>query len=1294
MINNIIEVDENGVPVSPQILLAKRNGEKIGTIINVANVKMANHMNSADEITFDVYKYMDGIKCEFWDDIRDFRLICLPYYDKWYELSVSVSESDEVYKSITGTALYEAELSQLTLNEVEINSEDDIDRDDYVTTYFYDPKNTSGSMLHRILKDKAMHYSIYHVDSTLYKVQRVFSFDNETIKDALDDIASEIECLFVFGEHDYNDGRIHRTISAYDLKDTCLDCGYRGVENGVCPKCGSKNYIEGYGIDSGVFISRENLSDDISYESNSSDVKNCFRLSAGDDDMTAAVININPSGSQYIWYFSDDMYDDMSDELSTAIKTHLSKIEEYNNSHEFYIYNSENNSNENNIVEKYNKLIEKYSNYAIDESLQKLVNPVTGYANLTTYFYEALDFQDYLQTSMLPSANPSDDTSAEEQASNLTKDKLSPIGVQNLSKTSSYTAKSKVLNRAKLFIDTSRYKVTIIDDSSDFADGVWTGRFKVESLSDEDDLVTTSTVTIVFNESYETYLLQCVETAMAKNDSDPVGAVNLFKLSSDNFAEQLKRYSVDGLSNLSEICDSCLTILQSEGVGDPDDVCYSTIYYPYYEKNLLIADELQVREKEIEVFTNDDSTGIVDIIKNERKKSSNELDLFSNLSDELLAEFSSFRRDQAYSNSNYISDGLTNLELINNAREFLNTAKKDLIESATMQHTISASLYNLMLLMQDTATDDSKNILGTMDSKTIVTQMDEYIAEYNPLFAPLISNFKLGNWIILEVDEKIYKLRLTDYTLDFDDIENLDVTFSDVIIANGYLSDVESILSSASSISSSYSYTQRQALFGAEASKEWSAVNTNGYVLDQRKIINSSSDENIVIDKNGILMRKMNDVGDYDDEQIRVINKGLYYTNDNWKTVGTGIGSFTYTNPETGETIDDYGVIAKTIIGQLILGKNLKLFNDNGSIRMDENGFILTTDNSGSGTNLFTVQKDNGDGSYDRYIYVNDNGEVVINGNQIEVGDQLTVKDYIDNNIVIQETRYTGEWTEGLDYLNTDNYLDIVNYNGSSYMCLQTHVASTDNKPPNTEYWSLIASKGESSILLQITTPDGTNVFDGDVTSITMQGTLLDGSYDVTDAATYRWSVWDIDTKKYVEVNGETDSKIVVSNNSVDSYASYKLTAYYNDNTYVALFSLFDKVDPVQVEIFSSFGSQIVNEDTIGALYAKVTKSGEEYDVMKSEVFLTEPPSSATSGDYYYNLDKNSKSVALMNYDGTTWNKVDETFKAKYIWSWRDENGDIVDSINGVSLPTSGKIIYIDSNDINEKIIANIEVEV
>ena len=79
----------------------------------------------------------------------------------------------------------------------------------------------------------------------------------------------------------------------------------------------------------------------------------------------------------------------------------------------------------------------------------------------------------------------------------------------------------------------------------------------------------------------------------------------------------------------------------------------------------------------------------------ENEKIQSALNFHDFLGEELWLDFAAYRRDDTYSNSNYISDGLNNKELFDKAREFLEIAQKEIYKSATLQHTISSNLKNL-----------------------------------------------------------------------------------------------------------------------------------------------------------------------------------------------------------------------------------------------------------------------------------------------------------------------------------------------------------------------------------------------------------------------------------------------------------------------------------------------------------------------------------------------------------------------------------------------------------------------
>ena len=986
---NKLEIDVDGSLIVPTVVLCTRSGKKIGALQNIQGLKRNHPMNDVAEMSFDVYKYVDGKKEPYWDSIKNFKLICLPTESdnkyKWYEITVNIDETTDTIKHVTCIHANEAELGQLMLYEVEINTEDDISRDDYETivigdkeygTVFYNPEHPKNSLLHRILADKASHYQIIHVDDTLKNIQREFSFNGVSIVDALNQtIAQEIQCLFVFGEilegQETND--FQRTISAYDLLDYCEDCGERGnYSQGICTHCGSTHITSGYGKDTGIFVNTENLTDSISFTSATDQVKNFFRMSAGDEDMTAAIRNCNPNGSAYLVYFSKEMQEDMSDELKT-------RLNEYNTIYDSYL-KTEPITLPSQDINAYNILINKYQQYSRDE-LPLLSSEVQGFNMLTNYDYNAVNFRDFLQTVMMPRSSEVVDTTAQEQIALLTTTSMSPIGVEDYTAMSLTAADTAVKDYAKVYVDTSLYKIEI--SNSTYNNNTWSGTITLTSYTDEDDTANT-TLNIIFNNDGATFLRQKIEKAMAQHKAEDIGDVSFLARDISEIQSELVKYSLDSLSLLDDICSSVMDILAQAGQGEVDSPYYSDFYYPYWQKRNAIMAEETVRENEIRTI--EKVIQDIDSIRNSIINYLNMETFFGDLYPELML----YRRETEYSNTNFISDGLTDSEIIEKAQEFFKRAQEEIIKASTIQHSISGNLYNLFLIPEfRQIVEDDSILFDQLFSNTVVEKF--------------LRTFESGNWLRVRVDDKIYKLRMTNWEIDYDSPEQLNIEFSDVVYGNGTMSDIASLLSQARTMASSYNTVMRQAEKGNEANSSINKTKKQGLLLNQNKIINDINEQSFVIDTNGALMRAKNDFDDgYSNEQVKLLNKGIYYTNDSWETVKAGLGHFMYYDPETGTTKEDYGIIASTIVGQLLLGENLKIYSESGKFEMGDGGLKITAKDGEDNTDLFVIQKertdDQGRTYVEKYIYVDSNGDVQIRGNSITIGSQPLIE-YIEDKI-------------------------------------------------------------------------------------------------------------------------------------------------------------------------------------------------------------------------------------------------------------------------------------------------------
>ena len=448
------------------ILLERRDFHKYGKLIDTTDIEYKDTLN-APELSFTVYKTEN----ELWDKINNYNLVYIPEYNEHFSITVNTTEENTTQKSVTCTYLPVNELQNVKLRNIEINTEDDIARDDYDENYptiFYRDlsafsegsemykKLYNSSLLHRIL-DKASNYKIGHVDTSLKNLKSWFQYsinDSNVYDELTGEISDDYQCLFTFDS-------TTRTINAYDLCNTCKDCGYRGDFHDKCPECGSTNIGGAFGEDTTIYISKENLSTSASIESSDDSLKNCFYIVGGDDLMSSAVAIANPSGTNYIINFSDEMYENMPSDLVEKIKAYNANYQECINSRAFNFSSNE--------VNQYNQIV-KYVNehyQKIDDDGNKvdryntISSPIVGYKNIASLCFDCIDIGLILQTSMGKTIEM-DNLTIQETMNLLTSSNLSPVAVKSdLSMVATSVVSNTVLGSCKALINTALYKVEL-----------------------------------------------------------------------------------------------------------------------------------------------------------------------------------------------------------------------------------------------------------------------------------------------------------------------------------------------------------------------------------------------------------------------------------------------------------------------------------------------------------------------------------------------------------------------------------------------------------------------------------------------------------------------------------------------------------------------------------------------------------------------------------------------------------------------------------------------------------------
>lgn len=1146
------------------IVLMNNALERIGNVNCFNNFNCILNYNSANEISFDVYKFINDIECKYWKSIYDLKNIFVEELNEVYKIYVSIDDSDYTVKHVIGRSLCEDELSNIKLYDIQINTASDILRDDYTTPTIFYSDNHKNSLLNRIL-EKAPHYSIEHVDSSLAKLQYTFEFDECSIYDALIEIGQKIGCIFKFNS-------LQRTISAYDLKNYCIDCNKRFDEKeDICPYCNGSNIIKGDGNDTIISISKNSIATMTSLDNDEDSYINCLRIKTGDEMIDATVRNINPNGSEYIYYFNEDIINDMPKEL-------VDKINDYNEQNDYYNKEYVFELNDNSLKDEYNSLVTKYNgdiykNYKYNEDEEKeltnnsfisINNNIVGFEKIIGLYYDNIDFKLYLESNLMPYVLQ-EDISIEEDIKNLTISNLSPISLSELSSyTSVSTIEIYIKKYASLYLKNS-YIVEVSTQEYDFEGGredgwnygSWTGKIKLTEYGSEKKSLETSVLTLEINDNYQKFLDEKILTSLRSND-DEIGSIyNIMSIKDDTeFKNALKLYSLSRLISFEDAYQSGVDIMIEADQANASADFYQDIYVPLYNKLQYIKLERSLRENE--VTTIERTQQRIEEIKATIQES---LNFESYIGTDLWKIFCTYKREDVYTNDNITSEGLSNTEIIKLARDTIENAQENIKEIGYLQKNIVCSLNNFLAM---------------------------------PEFKSYKGDFNLGNWIIFENDEKLFKQRLVTVNVSISNEVVISVDLSQVTRTEDELNDVKSILNQASNIGASIGEIKNSIIQSDRNNQIVSNWVENGLDLTNLKIISNASNQSVVYDKNGILVRSYDDITEtYSPEQLKIVNSTIAITDDNWKTIKTAVGRFNYIDPLTNEQKTGYGINSEVLVGNLMIGKGLIIKNSDNTFEIGDSGLIINTTSKTADRRLFRIQKDGSD-----KLYLDSNGNVV--GNDITINNLIANSGSFNGRIVATSGNI-GDWdindgllennsvvgtsnkttiidpknhiisftsientsdteinlscvfsADGISYENQIFYKSTVTWDNSALYLSPDMISMTDPDHGRSSILSISSLSFESGATKTI-------YIDGGKGSITAVGSINGNTYISSSDRRLKENIKYIDLSSLVDdikvcafdfINGKKNNVGIIANDYIDNkYSKYFLTNFEIDGT-------------------------------------------------------------------------------------------------------------------------------------------------
>lgn len=232
--------------------------------------------------------------------------------------------------------------------------------------------------------------------------------------------------------------------------------------------------------------------------------------------------------------------------------------------------------------------------------------------------------------------------------------------------------------------------------------------------------------------------------------------------------------------------------------------------------------------------------------------------------------------------------------------------------------------------------DMGENVLSRVATPRFTFSLDSTNFIYLQELQPFTKQLNLGQVINVEVSYGKVTPIILEIEFSFDDPTLLNFTFG-----NRYKLD-----------SSEYEFSD---LFGDAISggtqvkfdsAKWGEYVNSGMNNEVSNFINSAldaaknnvinqSNQEIVINQNGLRGRQMLEDGDYSNEQCWLTSNTLAFTKDNWNTAQLALGKITFNNQAV------YGVVADALVGKIVAGNQLWITNDNNSFLLDQNGAVL-----------------------------------------------------------------------------------------------------------------------------------------------------------------------------------------------------------------------------------------------------------------------------------------------------------------------------------------------------------------
>lgn len=253
-----------------------------------------------------------------------------------------------------------------------------------------------------------------------------------------------------------------------------------------------------------------------------------------------------------------------------------------------------------------------------------------------------------------------------------------------------------------------------------------------------------------------------------------------------------------------------------------------------------------------------------------------------------------------------------------------------------------------------------------------------------PQFLKFAREIALGKVVTVEKNENThYFPALTEMAFSLDTSGNFSLTFSNSLKLTDWGYTYADLIKSASSTTRTVESNWSNLMDYSQSKEQINQMLYNTLDRTLRAGMDNAYAQDFVIDNSGILGRKKREDGTFEDCQVRMTNNLLVFTRDNWQTACTALGQIYYDNPD-GTPSEGYGLATEVLVGKMIIGENLWIGNETGSVQIDANGIVISNGSISSGN----------------YVYDGTQAPYSTSGMMIELGDAPYIR---STNFVLTE---------------------------------------------------------------------------------------------------------------------------------------------------------------------------------------------------------------------------------------------------------------------------------------------------